>query len=159
VRVCVAPRAQRQRLIARARTVVVLVCSLAAGCNGVTSCSVAFPMRWGGGDDRDPSDAISITWTLDPSPPVVGTPVVARMTLRDREQKPVIGARLRLEGLMSHPGMAPVVADVVERGDGAYDAPLQFTMAGDWILLVTGQLADGSQLKKRIEIAGVRPAS
>ena len=32
-------------------------------------------------------------------------------------------------------------------------------MAGDWILLVTGQLADGSPLKKQIEIAGVRPAS
>jgi hypothetical protein len=139
VHVCVAPRAQRQRLTA----VTVLVCSLAAGCAG-------------GGD---PSDAISITWMLDPSPPLVGTPVVARMMLRHSDQKPVTGARLRLEGLMSHPGMAPVVAEVVERGDGAYDAPLQFTMAGDWILLVTGQLADGRQLKKRIEIAGVRPAS
>jgi hypothetical protein len=81
------------------------------------------------------------------------------MTLRDRDQKPVTGARLRLEGLMSHPGMAPVVADVVERDAGTYDAPLQFTMAGDWILLVTGQLADGTPLNKRIEIAGVRPAS
>ena len=28
-------------------------------------------------------DAISIAWTLDPSPPVVGTPIVARITLRD----------------------------------------------------------------------------
>ena len=55
-------------------------------------------------------------------------------------RNPSTGARLRLEGLMSHPGMAPVVAEVVERGDGAYDAPLQFTMAGDWILFVTGQL-------------------
>jgi hypothetical protein len=55
--------------------------------------------------------------------------------------------------------MAPVVADVVERGDGVYDAPLQFTMAGDWILIVSGQLADGSQIKKQIEVAGVRPAS
>ena len=41
--------------------------------------------------------------------------------------------------------MAPVVADVIERGDGEYEAPLQFTMAGDWILLVTGQLPDGSR--------------
>jgi len=152
----VAPRAQRQRLTARARAVIVLVCSLAAGCGGATSCSFNFPIRFG--VDVHPGDAVSITWTLDPSPPVVGTPTVARMTIRDRDQ-PVIGARLRLEGLMSHPGMAPVAADVVERGDGVYDAPLQFTMAGDWILLVTGQLADGRELKKRIEIAGVRPAS
>ena len=155
--VCVGPRAERPRLTARARAVVVLICSLVAGCSGITSCDFHFPMRWG--SDSGPSDAVSIAWTIEPSPPVVGTPVVARMTLRDREQKPVIGALLRLEGLMSHPGMAPVVADAVERGEGAYEAPLQFTMAGDWILLVTGQLADGTSLRKQIEIAGVRPAS
>lgn len=154
--VCVAPRAQRQRLTARARAVVVLVCGLAAGCSG-RACGHGFELHWN--SDRDPSDTVNVAWTIDPSPPVVGMPIVARLTLRDREQKPVIGARLRLEGLMSHPGMAPVVAEVVERGDGTYEAPLQFTMAGDWILLVTGQLADGSQLKKQIEIAGVRPAS
>ena len=152
--VCVAPRDQRQRLTARA--VIILACSLAAGCSG-KACGHGFEVDFASG--RDPSDAINIAWTLDPSPPIAGTPLVVRMTLRDRDQKPVIGARLRLEGLMSHPGMAPVVADAVERGEGTYEAPLQFTMAGDWILLVTGQLADGSQLKKRIEIAGVRPAS
>ncbi len=60
---------------------------------------------------------------------------------------------------MSHPGMAPVTATLVEKSDGTYEAPLQFTMAGDWIVLVTGQLAGGGQLKKQIEIAGVRPSS
>ena len=148
----VAPRAHRRRLTA----VIVLACSLAAACTG-RACGFGFDAHSGGQDT--PADTTTIAWTLDPSPPVIGTPIVARMTLRDRDQKPVIGARLRLEGVMSHPGMAPVVADVVERGDGVYDAPLQFTMAGDWILLVTGKLADGRELKKRIEIAGVRPAS
>jgi hypothetical protein len=32
-------------------------------------------------------------------------------------------------------------------------------MAGDWILVVTGELPGGGMLKKQIEIAGVRPAS
>ena len=146
--VCVGPRARRPRLTA----IVVLAWSLAAGCSG-RACGYGVDVH------MNSSDAVSVAWTIEPSPPVVGTPVVARMTLRDRDQKPVIGARLRLEGLMSHPGMAPVVADAVERGEGAYEAPIQFTMAGDWILLVTGQLADGSALRRQIEIAGVRPAS
>ena len=60
---------------------------------------------------------------------------------------------------MSHPGMAPVTAALAPRSNGEYEAPLQFTMAGDWVLLVTGELPGGAQLKKQIEIAGVRPAS
>jgi hypothetical protein len=109
-----------------------------------------------GCDRTDPADAIRVSWTLDPSPPVVGTLIVVRLTLSDSAQQPVTGARLRLEGLMSHPGMAPVNATVVERGNGDYEAPLQFTMAGDWILVVAGELPGGIQIKKQIEINGVR---
>ena len=146
--VCVASRAQRRVLTA----VAILACSLATGC-AAPGCDVH--------RDREPesSGAISVSWTLDPSPPFAGTPIVVRLTLRDRDQKPVTGARLRLEGLMSHPGMAPVTTAVTERGNGEYEAPLQFTMAGDWILLVTGELPGGGQIKKQIEINGVRPAS
>jgi hypothetical protein len=134
----VAPRAQRRRLTA----VIVLVASIAAGCAAA-----------------GPRDAISVMWTIDPAPPVVGTPLVIRITLRDRNQTPVTGARLHLEGLMSHPGMAPVRAAVADKGEGVYEAPLQFTMAGDWVVLVAGELMDGTPLKKQIEIAGVRPSS
>jgi hypothetical protein len=138
----VAPRAQR-RVLTAAR---VLVCSVSIVCLG--GCAPA-----------DPSEAIRVSWTLDPSPPAVGAPIVARLVLRDRDQKPISGARLRLEGFMSHPGMAPVLAAIVDRGEGTYEAALRFTMAGDWILVVSGQLPGGEPLRKQIEIAGVRPAS
>jgi hypothetical protein len=106
----------------------------------------------------NPSDQIDASWTLDPSPPSVGTPLVARIMLHDRSQTPVVGARLRLEGQMSHPGMMPVVADLTERGGGVYEARMQLTMAGDWILVVTGELRDGTRIVKQIDLAGVRPA-
>jgi hypothetical protein len=105
----------------------------------------------------NPSDQINASWTIDPSPPTAGTPLVARIRLRDRSQAPIIGAKLRLEGQMSHPGMAPVVAELTDRGDGEYEAQMQLTMAGDWILVVSGQLRDGTRIVKQIDLAGVRP--
>ena len=145
----VGQRRQRQRLTA----VFILVCSLLSGCS-FRACGGGVDVHWRGGSD--PSDSVSIAWTLDPSPPLAGAPLVVRLTLRDRVQKPITGARLRLEGLMSHPGMAPVTAMVNERGNGDYEAPLQFTMAGDWVLIVTGELPGGGLIKKQIEINGVR---
>jgi hypothetical protein len=57
---------------------------------------------------------------------------------------------MRLEAHMSHPGMAPAVADAVERGSGVYDMPFRFTMAGDWVLLVSATLPHGERIERRI---------
>ena len=71
--------------------------------------------------------------------------------------RPVQGAALRVEGHMSHPGMAPVVAQAAERQPGVYEAAMAFTMRGDWILLVTGTLASGEPIEHRIDVPGVQP--
>lgn len=129
-------------------------------CRVLTAALVlVFSIALAGCGRTDPGEVIRVTWTLDPSPPLVSTPLVVRLTLRDAAHQPVSGARLRLEGVMSHPGMAPVTSAVTDRGNGEYEAPLQFTMAGDWILLVTGELPNGVPFKQQIEINGVRPAS
>ena len=48
---------------------------------------------------------------------------------------------------------------ILEHGRVPKTDPFSFTMAGDWILLLTGETSGGVQFKKQIEIAGVRPAS
>jgi len=97
--------------------------------------------------------------TPTPVPPIAGTPALGEITLRDRALRPVLGARLQVVGLMSHPGMAPVFATVAERSDGVYQVQLQLTMSGDWILLVTGSLPDGRRLiSLQIDITNRRPA-
>jgi hypothetical protein len=97
---------------------------------------------------------VSLSWTLTPVPPVVGP---ARLTLQatDASGQPVRAATLRVEGHMSHPGMAPVLSTARERGDGLYEADLQFTMRGDWILLVSGSVPGGGTLEQRIDVPGV----
>jgi hypothetical protein len=59
---------------------------------------------------------------------------------------------------MTHPGMRPVLADAQERERGRYDARLDFTMGGDWSILVTGQLADGRRIDHRFDVPGVLAA-
>ena len=102
------------------------------------------------------TNAISLSSALTPSSPVVG-PATLTVTLRNSSGSVVTGAKVRLEGHMSHPGMTPVIADATERTPGVYVAPFSFTMPGDWVLLVSAALSDGGRVERRIEVANVRP--
>jgi hypothetical protein len=84
--------------------------------------------------------------------------MTAEVTLRDAARQPVTGAKVEIEGHMSHPGMAPVLATADEQRDGVYQVRFQFPMAGDWIVLVKGVLPDGRVLTERVDVQGVRPS-
>jgi YtkA-like protein len=138
----VAPRAQSRVL--NSALPLILTCAL---------CAV-----WAVACRSDPSTQITAEWTIEPSPPLAGSDVTARVTLRDNANTPVGGAKLHLEAQMSHPGMSPVLSDMVERGDGVYDARLRLTMEGDWTLVVAGELRDGTRITKQLDLAGIRRA-
>ena len=131
-----APEASGRRVAA----VLVACCWLAAACSR--------------GDAR-----ITAAWNIQPTPPVAGTMTAVRVTLRRSDGTPAVNARLHLEGHMSHPGMAPVTAEMIERGAGAYDGRLQLSMAGDWVFVVSGELGDGTRISKDVTVPSVRPAS
>jgi len=108
--------------------------------------------------DRAPGRAgekVSLTWTLAPDPPAVG-PSRLTLQLADESGREVGGARLRIEANMTHPGMRPVVAVAAEEGAGRYQADLDFTMAGSWFILVTGDVPHRGAFSRRIDVAHVR---
>lgn len=111
--------------------------------------------RGGQEPPRDP--AVDVTWTLQPATPVVG-PGRLTLAVASRTGTPIAGATVKVEGQMTHPGMAPVLADAVERAPGVYEADYTLTMAGDWVLLVSVELPDGSRVERRIDLANVRPS-
>jgi len=80
------------------------------------------------------------------------------ITLRgaDPSRKPLTGARITVEGNMSHAGMGPSFGKANETAPGQYQAPLEFTMGGDWIILVHLTLPDGQKVEKQFEVKGVR---
>lgn len=104
---------------------------------------------------QPPRADVTLESSITPAPPALGA---ATLTIRllDAARRPVSGARLQAEVQMSHPGMGPAVTTAVERAAGVYEAPLQFTMRGDWVVLVSGTLPGGETVRHQIDIKGVR---
>jgi hypothetical protein len=57
---------------------------------------------------------------------------------------------------MTHAGMAPVFGHASEVQPGRYRSHLEFSMPGDWVILLHVKLASGQQVEKQFEIRGVR---
>ncbi len=107
-------------------------------------------LAWSCGQGPE-SPGVAARWTIWPAAPRLGSPAEAQAILSfGSGARPVLGARLDFEAHMSHPGMAPVVVRATERQPGRYVASIQFSMSGDWVVFVSGTLADGTSLRQRI---------
>ena len=99
---------------------------------------------------------LTLTHEVSPQPPRVG---LVTITLKPaRSGIPLTGARITLEGNMSHAGMAPVFAEAKEIAPGRYRATIELSMAGDWIVQVHLSLPDNRKLDRQFEIKGVASA-
>ena len=117
--------------------------------------ALAFALAGCGGTGGDSgSGGAELDLTLDPAIPVVG---MSRLlfAITEPDGTPLEGARLRIEGNMNHAGMVPEFADATETRPGHYEAELEFTMGGDWFLLVDAETADGRHLSWKEDVPGV----
>ena len=57
---------------------------------------------------------------------------------------------------MSHAGMRPVFSEARELEPGRYEAPIEFTMGGDWIILVRVTLPDGRKFQRQLDVKAVQ---
>ena len=107
--------------------------------------------------DFDPGDpGLVMELGISPTPPTMGTTRLI-VTLRDTLGIPVEGARVVVEGTMTHAGMMPVLDTASAEGPGRYVIPgFRFTMSGDWILTLRATLPDGrwTELQRRTGVVG-----
>lgn len=104
-----------------------------------------------------PAQPISVSWSVDERTATAGADAIVTVEIGSSlGGATATKATLSLEGHMTHPGMAPVVASMMEVAPGRYQAPLPLAMAGEWILVLTGTLADGSrvQAEHHVEVTG-----
>jgi len=106
-------------------------------------------------EHRDGGQGIILHHQIAPSPPHQG-PATVSFQLADTNANPVSHAHISVEGDMTHPGMAPVFSDAQEARPGAYEAPINFTMGGDWVLLFHVTLADGRKFERQVDVKGVQ---
>jgi YtkA-like len=96
-----------------------------------------------------------INHEVSPRPAHAG-PVTVTLRLSDSAAQPVTGAHIKIEGDMTHAGMAPVFGDAKEVEPGRYQSPLVFQMAGDWVVLLHITLPDGKKLEQQFNVPGVQ---
>src|ERR1044071_1661210 len=100
---------------------------------------------------------LKLTHEVSPQTPRVGN-VRITLKLTDSAGKSITRAGLSLEGYMSHPGMKPIAATVVESEPGSYMSVVDLSMAGDWVFIVHIHLPGQAPVDRQFEIKGVLPA-
>jgi len=107
------------------------------------------------GSNSNDIPEIDINLSVSPAPPAIGLATVI-IALNDADNQPITGANVELEGNMNHAGMTPVFSTATETEPGRYEAPLEFTMGGDWFILVKATLSDGRTLERQVNVPGVK---
>ena len=102
-----------------------------------------------------PEPSLVVEHEVAPRPPRVGMATIT-LDVTDAAGDPVGGAGVSLEGDMSHAGMTPAFGEAKEVGPGRYRAALEFTMAGDWVVLIHLTLPDGRKVERQFDVKGVQ---
>jgi hypothetical protein len=104
-----------------------------------------------------PEPKISVQEQITPQPVNTG-PANISITLADEAAHPIAHATIQIEGDMSHPGMSPVFSQATETEPGKYQAQINFTMGGDWAVLLHIRLPDGRKVERQINVPNVQTA-
>jgi hypothetical protein len=140
-------------MIGRMRHLKIIVSSWRAAFLGLALCANLFQSGCHKTSEKPPD--IAFEHKIAPDPPRIGSATVT-LKLADSAGKPINGARINLEGNMSHSGMRPVFSEAREMESGRYEAPLEFTMRGDWFILFHITLPDGRNLQRQVDVKGVQ---
>jgi hypothetical protein len=100
----------------------------------------------------DDATGVDLNLVVVPAEAVVGNAGLL-ITLHDEAGIAIDGAEVTIRGDMSHAGMVPVLAVATGMGSGQYQADLEWTMAGDWIITITAALADGQTVEREFRLA------
>ena len=101
------------------------------------------------------NNGIAFACERNPQPPRTGRNTFT-VSLTGPAGEPVAGARVSLEGDMSHPGMSPVFGEAKETSPGRYQGTLDLNMLGDWTILFHITLTSGRTFDRDVKIQNLQ---
>lgn len=72
------------------------------------------------------------------------------ITLNHLDGAPLYNAKVKLEATMNHAGMIPILIDASNTKENIYEATMNLTMKGGWIVFINIKLDDHQEIKKTI---------
>lgn len=99
---------------------------------------------------------LNISYTPDHNPALVGSGKVI-ITVTGPDGAPVTNAVVKVTGNMLHEGMMPIMGEGKHVGEGQYQVSLQWTMAGDWQVVVKVTRPDGTHTERTFDQDVVMP--
>ena len=123
---------------------VLITALLLSGCGRIQN------PQFTGGDNKPPSDVTLEVELANPDSLTMGEAADITILL-EQKGEPIEGASVEIEGNMNHAGMEPVQVEAEEMGSGQYQAALNWTMAGGWLITARATLPDGSTIEKVVE--------
>ena len=124
---------------------------------GLVACGSPDPAQHqGAATSGSAADVAKVTLvSMSPSPPQLG-PEQFTVTLTDPAGQPISGAQLQVQGDMAMAGMRPESGAMTDEGNGRYVSHgFHFSMGGNWIVTVSGRLADGRTFEQHISVPTV----
>lgn len=100
--------------------------------------------------------ALNISYSPDRSPALVGSGIVI-ITVTGPDGAPVTNAMVKVTGNMLHEGMMPITGEGKHMGEGQYQVSLQWSMAGDWQVVVNVTRPDGTHVERTFDQDVVMP--
>jgi YtkA-like len=123
--------------------IVFLLFSLGSSLSGGCSKSAASPTD------------VDFACEIQPTPHRVGLNTFT-ITLTASKGERLAGARIALEGDMSHPGMSPAFSEAKEITPGRYQGTLDLNMRGDWTVLFHITLPNGRSFDRQVDVRNLQ---
>ena len=76
-------------------------------------------------------------------PPAIGKDT-RNIRVFDEKDNPINDATIAVKADMTHAGMVAVLGNATEGDKGLYKVPFEWSMGGDWVIIVQATLPDGT---------------